>query len=64
MVPAAGAGVLMEGSVQDTTSHEEEDWVCDGYPEHDYVLRDEADGDRVYDCRRCGAELIESDSDV
>lgn len=38
---------------------EYDDWVCDGHPEHDYELFDEGDGDRVYHCRRCGAELIE-----
>lgn len=40
-----------------------DEWVCEGWPEHDYELRDERDGDRVYDCRRCGAELIETEED-
>lgn len=44
--------------------YEGDEYACiDDYPEHDYVLRDEVDGDKVYDCRRCGAELIETAED-
>jgi hypothetical protein len=40
---------------------EGDEFACvDDYPEHDYELFDEADGDTVYHCRRCGAELIET----
>lgn len=42
---------------------EYDDEVCDGYPEHNYELVDGGDGDRVYHCRRCGAELIETEAD-
>lgn len=40
-----------------------DDGWCGDYPEHDYFVRDEADGDVAYECRRCGAELIETSED-
>lgn len=33
----------------------DDDAVCAGYPEHDYVLVDDRDGN-TYRCRRCDAE--------
>lgn len=40
----------------------DDEQVCiDDYPEHDYVLFDEADGIRVLHCRRCDAEAVEED---
>ena len=35
---------------------EADEQVCGDYPEHDWELFDEADGERIYHCRRCGAE--------
>jgi hypothetical protein len=31
--------------------------ICGEHPEHDWQLFDEADGERMYHCRRCGAEV-------
>jgi hypothetical protein len=39
------------------------DGGCPGYPEHDYRVMGEADGDVAYVCRRCDAELIEASED-
>lgn len=41
----------------------EVDDVCGETIDHDAVLRDDRDGIKVYDCRRCGAEIIEEDEE-
>jgi hypothetical protein len=47
-----------------STDPADDEPICiDDYPEHDFKLFDEGDGDRVYHCRRCGAEIIESEGE-
>ncbi len=54
----------MIGGVPDDEIDNDE-CVYDGevWPEHDYRLLDEQDGERSYECRRCGAETTESDDE-
>lgn len=54
----------VEDLYRESFAHDEEDdGYCGDYPEHDWELFDEADGDRIYHCARCGAEIIETEEE-
>ncbi len=44
--------------------NDEDEDICGYTFDHDLELRSEQDGVRIYECRRCGAEIIEDDEET
>jgi rubrerythrin len=61
--PSFGTTVVSDVNDRERDVTDAED-ICGETYDHTLNLLSEADGMRVYECRECGAEIIEEDEEV